>query len=308
MLLRSGKITTTVIPTTKTQPKCSYCNNPGHKINKCTTNNERIKKMNDDIVERTIFSRLVIPNHFIAKKYLRVYLCSHSEINLLMLCYYTKLKKYSTEYKKSSYINLLVEYYYQKLSQNLNTLTHMLSVISDENFEKYTNEIFSNSVSLSLTFELQETIVQLIYHYRPPQRKFNIQLVTKSPRCKTRNNECPICYETYSNTEIIRTGCNHNYCKDCLISYFKSLNNNNNSPSCACCRKLIVILQIKNKKIRDEIKNKYCTAQLAPPPEPTPPPEPATPPPQAPQQQQQQQNTYGPSSQIQRLVFHFISF
>jgi hypothetical protein len=304
MLLRSGKTITTTLPT-KIQPKCSYCNKPGHKINNCN-NIERIKKINDDIVERTIFSHMTIPYISIVKKYLRMCLCGLSEINLLMLCYYTKIKKYSTEYKKSSYINLLVEYYCQKLNQNLNTLTQLLNTISDENYEKYTDEILNNSVSLNLNFELEEMIVNKVYTYRPPQRKFNIQLVTNSHLPTSTNNECPICYETYPSAEIIRTDCSHNYCKDCLISYFKSLNNNNTTPSCACCRKTIITLEIRDKKTREEIQKKYCNAQLPPPPEPARPTEAATLPPQAPPQQQQ--NTYGVSSQIQRAIFHFVSF
>jgi hypothetical protein len=64
------------------------------------------------------------------------------------------------------------------------------------------------------------------------------------------------------------------------------------------------MLEIKNKKTREEIKNKYCYIQL-PPPQATPPPEPATPPPQAPQQQQ---NTYATSSLFQRIIFHFVCF
>ena len=311
MLLRSGKITIPLVPKTPTnKTKCSYCNKPGHKINNC--NHSAIKQLNHDVVERTVFSHMVIPYISVAKKYLRLYLCSHSELNLLMLCYYTKIKKYSTEYKKSSYINLLVEYYYQKLNQSLNTLTFMLSTISDDNYEKYTDEILNNSVSLSLTYEIEEMILNYVYKYRPPQRKFNIQVVTTHPQqhstCKTNNIDCPICYETFASTEIIRTGCNHNYCKSCLISYFKSLNHNNHSPSCACCREIIIKLEIRNKKTRDEIQTKYCHPPLPPPPQAARPPEPAIPPLQAPPPQNQQNNTYAPSSIIQRMIFHFVSF
>jgi hypothetical protein len=305
MLLRSGTVVTNnVAYQSKPAPKCSYCNKPGHKINNCN-NTERIKKINDGIVERTIFSLMVIPYNSIVKKYLRLCLCGLSETKLLMLCYYTKTKKYSTQDKKSSYINLLVDYYYEKLDQNLNTLIFMLSVISDENYEKYTDEILNNSVSLNLTFETEEMIVNTAYKYRPPQRKFNIQLVTNPQHSQTDNNDdCPICYETYPNAELIRTDCGHNYCKDCLTSYFKSLNNNNNSPTCACCRKVITTLEIRNKKTCEEIQKKYCNDQLAPPPEPSRPPEPATPPPQAPPQQ----TIHGTSTTLQRIIFYFVAF
>ncbi len=305
MLLRSGKVITTTLPKTRTtnKSKCSYCNKSGHKINKC--NHPMIKQLNNNVVERTIFSHMVIPYISVSKKYIRLYLCSLSELNLSMLCYYTNIKKYCIEDKKSSYINLLIEYYYQKLNQNLNTLTYMLSVISDENYEKYTNEILNNSVSLNLTFEVEEMILDYVYTYRPPQRKFNIQVVSSqqqsTTKTKTKTNECPICYETYSNAEIIRTGCSHNYCKDCLVSYFKSLNNSNTSPSCACCRKIIITLEIKNKKTRDEILDKYCNAQLLPPDQPIPPPAPQT-------ETNVQQNTYGASSIFQRMIFNFVLF
>jgi hypothetical protein len=65
------------------------------------------------------------------------------------------------------------------------------------------------------------------------------------------------------------------------------------------------MLEIKNKKTREEIKNKYCYIQLPPPPEPTRPIEAATPPIQAPSPQN---NTYTPSSIFERVIFHFVSF
>lgn len=313
MLLRSGKtITLPTIPTNNSKkPKCSYCNKMGHKINKCN-NNERIKKINDEIVERTVFSRVIMqpyPYTSLARRYLRLYLCGHSEMSLLMLCYYTNTKKYTTEYKKSSYINLLVEYYYQQLNKDSNTLTRMLNAITDENYEKYTNEILNNSVSLNLTFELEEMVLYYVYFYRPPQRKFNIQLVTNINTNNTNTKiECPICYETIPNSQIIRTDCGHNYCKECLIKYFKSLNGSNAPPTCACCRKVMMMLEIKNKKMRDEIQKKYCNEQLPPPPtleSSRPPTEPATPPLQAPQQHN---NTYAASPLFQRIMFYFVSF
>jgi len=68
------------------------------------------------------------------------------------------------------------------------------------------------------------------------------------------------------------------------------------------------VLEIKNKKTREEIKNKYCYIQLPPPPEPVRPSEPATPPLQAPPPQNPPNNTYAPSSIIQRIIFHFVLF
>lgn len=313
MLLRSGKIITTTTTNTNNNnnsktPKCSYCNKPGHKINKCV-NIEKIKKVNDEIVERTVFSRMVMQRcTFQIRRYLRVYLCGHSELTLLMLCYYTNTKKYSTEYKKSSYINLLVEFYYQNVSQDLNTLTGMLNMITDENYEKYTDEILINSVSLNLTFEIEEMILFYVYLYRPPQRKFNIQLVTNSQKQGSNTNiECPICYETFPQAQIIQTSCGHNYCKECLMKYFKSLNGSNVVPTCACCRKVIIMLEIMNKKLRNEIQKKYCNEQLPPPPTPetSRPTEVATQPVQVPQQHN---NTYAASPLFQRIMFYFVSF
>lgn len=287
MLLRSGTVVTNnVIYQSPPPSKCSYCNQPGHKINNCK-NNERIEKINDELMERTIFSNVIIPYAPIRKKYIRLYLCHLSEINLLMLCYYAKIKKNKNiGMKKKLYKLLLVDYYYELFNIDMNTLTHLLSVISDENYEKYTSEIINNSTSLNLTFAMEEIILDLVYYYRPPQRKFNIQVRTNEESPEESNSprqDCPICYETFAPAEIIRTACNHHYCKECLTNYFKSLNNRTTPPSCACCREVMTTLYIRNETTRDEIKKKYCN----------------------PQQQPQQPH---PTTILQRAIFHFVSF
>jgi hypothetical protein len=272
MILRSGKVVTVnarlkeKLKKPKTNctksVKCSYCNQLGHKINKC--NDDKIKELDEKLIERTLFSHIIIPTTSMVKRHLRFCLCSLPEKKLLMLCYKNNVKKYCTDLKKISYINVLSNYYYE-LSSNTEIimLIDMLDSISDENYEKYTNEIIRNSSSLGLTFQMEEIILQQVYRYRHIQRKFNIQIITNEENPEEEEgpqsqSECPICYETYSQSEIIHTECSHNYCKDCLTSYLKSLNDTFITPTCAYCRKVITILEIKNKNIREEIQKKYC--------------------------------------------------
>ena len=59
---------------------------------------------------------------------------------------------------------------------------------------------------------------------------FYIKIINNNQfnNCST---NCPICYNTLIPLETIRFGCNHIFCKDCIINYF-SLNNRN----CPLCR------------------------------------------------------------------------
>jgi hypothetical protein len=271
--------------------------------------------MNDEIVERLIFSLVIMPETFLIIKYMRLYFCGLTEKSLLMLCYFTNLKKYCYDDKKSTYINMLVNHYWRLLSkQDKNTLIQMLNVISDEKYEKYTDEIMNNSGTLDLSFENEEDILENVFIHRPPQRKYNIQIVTpttpKNAKTNTNTNECPICFETYAPKEIIKTSCNHNYCKDCLNSYLTSLNITNTDPCCAYCREKITKLEIKDEKYAEHFKDKYCMMKPIPEkqesnfprpslPQQYSPPPPQAPPPQAPPQQQQHL--------LQRLVFYIFS-
>jgi hypothetical protein len=59
--------------------------------------------------------------------------------------------------------------------------------------------------------------------------------------------ECSICYDEKELKNFVKLGCNHEFCKDCLITTMKTSQINDNNLSCALCR-----TEVKSVKSRTE--------------------------------------------------------
>ena len=59
--------------------------------------------------------------------------------------------------------------------------------------------------------------------------------------------ECSICYDEKKLQNFVKLGCNHEFCKDCLITTMKTSQTNGNNLSCALCR-----TEVKSIKLRTE--------------------------------------------------------
>jgi hypothetical protein len=59
--------------------------------------------------------------------------------------------------------------------------------------------------------------------------------------------ECSICYDEKELKNFVKLGCNHEFCKDCLITTMKTSQINGNNLSCALCR-----TEVKSVKSRTE--------------------------------------------------------
>lgn len=55
------------------------------------------------------------------------------------------------------------------------------------------------------------------------------------------STECPICYEWFDTNELIRTKCNHLFCRSCIFATIDSVNIDQ-CPRCAMCREEMKIL------------------------------------------------------------------
>lgn len=59
-------------------------------------------------------------------------------------------------------------------------------------------------------------------------------------------NECLICYE---NVNVIKTVCNHLYCKDCFCKWEKECLINRINSTCPYCRKILKINSPRSKTL-----------------------------------------------------------
>jgi hypothetical protein len=80
-------------------------------------------------------------------------------------------------------------------------------------------------------------------------QKFNIlsSIEHNDNEVKNKICECSICYDEKELHNFVKLGCNHEFCKDCLITTMKTSQTNGNNLSCALCR-----AEVKSVKSRTE--------------------------------------------------------
>jgi Zinc finger, C3HC4 type (RING finger) len=66
---------------------------------------------------------------------------------------------------------------------------------------------------------------------------------------------CPICFDTLTLKDIVKTNCHHGYCTDCIKNMTTSIKDNTHEPTCPLCRTTITGFTIGNQELCIEIKN-----------------------------------------------------
>ena len=247
---------------TKNPPKCAYCHHNGHNINNCK--DPSIEILDKTILEKFIFItvlfRTLISHYDIS-------LCVKELLNLLsydelkILIYKKNLKKLTINDEKNTYVHYLrVNYQDTVYSYSNDELKQKLNEISDENYQTYGDQYLKTEL-ISDSFELEELLLNRMYEFRPPQRKFDIKTQPQTSN-QNQRHDCPICLDEITLTNQIITNCNHTFCNDCIQKYFKSLNHNINiQPVCAYCRDPMKRLEIPNPVLCKQIQTKYCNEQ-----------------------------------------------
>ena len=241
--------------------KCAYCHHIGHNINKCK--DPSIEILDKTILEKFVFITVLfrtLVSHY------DISLCVKELLNLLsydelkILIYKKNLKKLTINDDKHIYVHYLrVNYQDTVYSYSKNQLKQKLNEISDENYQIYGDEYLKTNL-ISDSFELEELLLNRMYEFRPPQRKFDITIKTTPTQPSTK--DCPICLDEIPSSNQIITNCNHTFCNDCIQKYFKSLNSNiNTQPICAYCRDPMKSLEIPDPKLCKQIQTKYCNKQ-----------------------------------------------
>jgi hypothetical protein len=67
------------------------------------------------------------------------------------------------------------------------------------------------------------------------------------------NCECSICWEDKEVKDFVKLGCNHEFCKDCLIKSIRADLREN--PCCALCRTEVKYLRSRTELVHSELEN-----------------------------------------------------
>ena len=82
-------------------------------------------------------------------------------------------------------------------------------------------------------------------------------LVTHLDSCRSSNTpstfECPVCYESISNSERVSNSCEHNLCVTCTLKHLETTYIQNRPPCCPLCRHHMIVLETPDKTIYNRI-------------------------------------------------------
>lgn len=218
--------------------KCSYCSVEGHKITEC--NRPEITQLYNYIkrdlrhgMEREEFMEFL---SIVNEPLLRVFAIQYCGV----------LANSSYE----QYFHAIVLHFYDAnfVQMQLN-LRHRRQVERLQQLTRIQVEARLQRDIQNATLEVQPSHIRKEYNIVP------IIICTENEAEMEEPKDCTICFETFCKKNTVITNCNHFYCKDCMVSYLKSISATDKKPSCAMCRCDVKTLEIKHPDDYFEISN-----------------------------------------------------
>ena len=253
--------------------KCSFCRQPGHTITKC--NSDRLQEFEAVCVETV--RNINIPDDF--KRWLMDNYVGDQV--LLKTFVITRMGFTNNSVRTRNVIDLITEYIFTKygnreqiivnnnniLSNNVsdndisnleNDLIHFLGNLRNNRIMNRRQNTAQNIQNIEILRELLSFVYNANMNSRMQEfneiapRKLNINLVIDvSDDTENSNCQCNICWDDKPNNSFVKFGCNHDFCKDCVISSFRSEQISNSC--CALCRSEIKTITTKTTDVYSEL-------------------------------------------------------
>jgi len=273
----------------RTERRCSYCRQPGHTITRC--NNDRIvefericaetarninvpddfKKwlsdnyMNNQSLLKTFVIRRMgytnrtrIPNcidlitDYIYRKY-RPEMFNRERRNLMNnveSSENTNIDDNDTAHDNTHFENELINFLLQ-LRQNNRNPNRGLS--EDQHVQNMRNMERSLIQELFMSFLHNFNNGHRIGEINNGPRKFTINsMIDISDENDTNENtKCNICWDEKENAQFVKFGCNHEFCKECVITSFRG--EQRQHPCCSLCRSAVMSMSCKTVETHREL-------------------------------------------------------
>jgi len=238
-----------------TQHKCGFCNTVGHTINNC---NSEI----GDILYNGVKSRAV--DFFTSFTDSTIHYRAKSFQNHLKQTYYIKELRVILAKMRcctSGPIPMLtariVHHYFFQMRDYYYTLSnHDRSHIFI--YGKYWHQI---SIGYPIEYAQRE-LDNYFARELKLSSKFQIKISLKSIDVKNNDDnifECPICME--DNVDIsdkVDIGCNHSFCKHCVLRVMSDSQKKGVHPSCALCRQNYNEMHVRSDSVLNKLSVNYC--------------------------------------------------
>jgi len=202
-------------PKIRRQPICSYCKNPGHNVSRCG----RLQEQSQE------FEAICSANLNTSVYDFRVWLGANYRDDRDFLRAFV-LRKYSNLHRTAPMsFNFCVDY------------------VTNYMFETYRPDIYR--IHLANHWAKWETA---------NAKKFaissTIETIQSSATCIV-NKECNICWNETDDTNFVKFGCDHEFCKECVTNSFKQ--EQKEYPCCALCRAEVKFIKVRTQQVKDEL-------------------------------------------------------
>jgi len=87
-----------------------------------------------------------------------------------------------------------------------------------------------------------------------PKRRFHMKIIKTKEEI---NNTCSICYDTITQTNQLKTSCNHIFCISCIKEYMINTTKKYNLE-CPYCRQLIINIKMSNQEEINLMRKHFC--------------------------------------------------
>jgi hypothetical protein len=252
-------------PSIRRQQCCSFCRQPGHNLTTCNSN--RLREF-----EAICASQVLQTN---TQDDLKNWLCqNYMSDHLLIKAFAIKKFRVTTRTSIDNCIDLITQYIfatYKNNNENIEIIEHEnqfendlmtfieeLSTIREEEIQENRRiseiqqfRVMENMLMREMFISMMSRIINRTVR-DDHVRKFKI--VSTFNECENPDHkcECNICYDEKELNKFVKLGCNHEFCKDCVIETMKT---SNNKLCCAFCRTEITGIESRTTEIKSEIDN-----------------------------------------------------
>ena len=238
---------------------CSFCREQGHNIIRCNDNRIRefellcatqVVRMNSSDEFKNWLSE---QDEYIIKVYaIRKFRVSFGatllyRINMITnYIYRTYVYNSHEEEEQSDFENDLMEFVQQLATQNQEIRNRIPEINEVRAIETILiREMMFNMFPLMFTNFIRENLY----------KKINILSTVNNNENENINKlcECDICYDEKEIKNFVKLGCNHEFCKDCMIKTIQTSHINN--LYCALCRTEVKSIESRTNQVKNEINN-----------------------------------------------------
>jgi hypothetical protein len=250
-------------PSLRRQQCCSFCRQPGHNLTTCNSN--RLREF--EAICATQVLQTDTQDEF--KNWLSQNYMSEQQ---LIKTFAIRKFRVTTRTSVENCINLITEYifmHYKNTNETVereiqfeNDLVSFIQALSAEREEELQE---NRRISEIQQFRAMENMLMREMFITMMRGIINRTLIEEPNRFKivsTINNnenentdklcECNICYDEKELKNFVKFGCNHEFCKDCVINTMKT---SNNKVCCAFCRREVTEIESRTIQAKNEIDN-----------------------------------------------------